>query len=96
VDNHGKKIVLGLLYSPVSFRTATAFLGNIPLEKSSEVIFCPLNIEGKAFKKVYEPKVGFYNEAVMVFWLGLFDEEMMLGRLRLGDASIWHEISVLT
>lgn len=33
---------------------------------------------------------------MIVFWQGLFDEEMVLGRLRFGDASIWHEMSVLT
>jgi hypothetical protein len=33
---------------------------------------------------------------VLVLWKGLFDEEMVLGRVRLGEAGIWREITTLT
>jgi hypothetical protein len=67
-------MVLALLYSPSSFRTVSAFLANIPLDRQRNILFCPLNIEGSTFQSEYEDKVGFYNESALVLWQGLFDE----------------------
>ena len=81
---------MGLVYSSHSIQKTLNFVNHLQVEElKSEIVICPINIEGRKYREEIESKMVLLDESVCVFWRGLFNEMILLQKWYLNDINIF-------